>query len=694
MLGPATLARGAGCATRTCPDDAAVDNVRELVAAACDCVGAASPRKYVTCAKAVVKGAVRRAELSRSCRGAVVRCEAKSTCGRAKANVCCVTSPKGKVKALMVRGTKCPKSGNLCQNRVALVDACTDDGTCTRRRGIRSFKSVQRVFQTSCALGSCHSTFARKGGLVLETEDLSYASLVDRPAAHPEATDLLRVKTGDPGASFLIKKLRGEGPGESMPDTGGLLPDPVIEMIADWIARGAKSTKDECKSPGPGEESLCDDEPIATGDYTWAPLPPLEVPAPGTGVQLYLPPRDVPSGQEWEMCYAFRAGKELPPWAETAAAVGMPPGQLPAISKQVYRMHPGSHHLLLYAYIGAHPEQFADGYFPCQAANCVNPADCPIDADGIDGPGTEDDDNALVLPIGGTQVAGTRYEVTYPPGVGVPILTPNSVLIVNPHFTNPFQPAQAIYGESWLNLYFHPPGEFDTILDGIFAVNAVDLLVEPFATRTISRIWSPRSILGGASVDANVFQLFGHFHKRGIEFQIDFVKDGKCSGRNRLCGRDSDCACAAYEGNCVAGQTCVKGPTAEDTTIYYTTAWDEAPIIDFPEPYFPVKATEGLRWTCTHRNGIAGDPSYPPKKCHEGCQVCGWDPGTRTCKFCPTEAAPFLDWNVASQECYAGDTPRPEVIPRTFAEGDPMPLVFGLLADDDMCNMFGYFIKQ
>ena len=23
-----------------------------------------------------------------------------------------------------------------------------------------------------------------------------------------------------------------------------------------------------------------------------------------------------------------------------------------------------------------------------------------------------------------------------------------------------------------------------------------------------------------------------------------------------------------------------------------------------------------------------------------------------------------------------------------------MPLVFGLLADDDMCNMFGYFINQ
>ena len=30
----------------------------------------------------------------------------------------------------------------------------------------------------------------------------------------------------------------------------------------------------------------------------------------------------------------------------------------------------------------------------------------------------------------------------------------------------------------------------------------------------------------------------------------------------------------------------------------------------------------------------------------------------------------------------------------TYAEGEPMPVVFGELADDDMCNMFGYFINQ
>ena len=54
----------------------------------------------------------------------------------------------------------------------------------------------------------------------------------------------------------------------------------------------------------------------------------------------------------------------------------------------------------------------------------------------------------------------------------------------------------------------------------------------------------------------------------------------------------------------------------------------------------------------------------------------GWDDASRTCIF---DRGVRLGY---------------ETQPRTFNEGDPMPLVFGQLADDDMCNMFGYFIKQ
>src|SRR5205823_6320547 len=83
---------------------------------------------------------------------------------------------------------------------------------------------------------------------------------------------------------------------------------------------------------------------------------------------------------------------------------------------------------------------------------------------------------------------------------------------------------------------------------GIFAINFGDLFVEPYQTRTISRVWQPRSILGGAATDAAIFQLFGHMHKRATEFQIDYVKGGACSGNSKPCGRDDDCR--------PGGQTC------------------------------------------------------------------------------------------------------------------------------------------
>ena len=77
-------------------------------------------------------------------------------------------------------------------------------------------------------------------------------------------------------------------------------------------------------------------------------------------------------------CYA-PLGKNIP-WGSWRPRGGYDPGQLPVIKAQTYRMHPGSHHLLLYAYFGANPPGLGrDGYFPCNAANCgaENANDCP-----------------------------------------------------------------------------------------------------------------------------------------------------------------------------------------------------------------------------------------------------------------------------------------------------------------------------
>jgi hypothetical protein len=483
-----------------------------------------------------------------------------------------------------------------------------------------------------------------------------------------------------------MRKLRGLGPGDPMPQGGAPLSPDILFMIDDWIRRGAHSTAEECppatsaSSGGGGhlggvDGTICDDTPV-TGDYVWEPEPPLPAPAPNEGMQLYVPPHPVPPGTEWELCYAFRPD-----------FTGLPTR---VISRQTYRMHEGSHHLLLYMYFGDNPEAYAQGYFPCQAGNCTNRRDCPADS------------GTALIPIGGTQVAGTQYEVSYPPGVGLPVLNfRKAVFIANLHYTNPFQPAQDIYSEAWLNLYFHKPGEYKAMLDGIFAINSQDLVVEPYTSRTISRLWRPRSILTGLESNAAVFQLFGHMHKRGREFTVDFV-DRYCAGdcnTDNLVTIDEVLTGVAIALGTVPYQSCVHFDRNRDdqvsveeivaavdvaltrcqrepeTQIYRTTEWDNAPIQEYAAPYLLVDRDQGLRWSCTHENGRLlpdgqEDPAYPAKKCHAGCDACGWHEASRTCRF------------------------RRDGVTRTYREGEPMPLAFGLLADDDMCNMFGYYLQQ
>jgi hypothetical protein len=212
------------------PTAAAIDNVRAVVSAACDCSGTAAHRKYVKCAKEIIKDAIADGTLQKTCKKPVLRCEARSTCGRAKSKICCVTSPKGKVKALTVRGDKCPRQGKLCDHPMALADAC-ERGRLRPAEGHRSFKSIQRVMQTSRALPTCHSTFQRQGGLRAETEDVSYKSLVDRPAELPEAAGLVRVLAIRPRASSC-----GSSAGRGLVRTchrRAATAEPIIQMIED-----------------------------------------------------------------------------------------------------------------------------------------------------------------------------------------------------------------------------------------------------------------------------------------------------------------------------------------------------------------------------------------------------------------------------------------------------------------------------
>src|SRR5437868_10219049 len=115
----------AACTSAACPDGTSVENVRSLVAAACDCAGTKNHGAYVHCAKDIIKAAVRDARLTKSCKGTALHCEAQSGCGRKNTNVCCSVRKSGKVKAKLIRTAAVCRSGNTCGGKMSLADACT-----------------------------------------------------------------------------------------------------------------------------------------------------------------------------------------------------------------------------------------------------------------------------------------------------------------------------------------------------------------------------------------------------------------------------------------------------------------------------------------------------------------------------------------------------------------------------------------
>jgi hypothetical protein len=103
-----------------------------------------------------------------------------------------------------------------------------------------TFAQVQaQVFTPTCAKAGCHAASAASGGLVLEA-GRSYGEIVNRPAVGNASLD--RIEPGDPGRSYLIKKLRGDPDitGAPMPlDNPGSLTQEQLDGIAGWVLAGA-----------------------------------------------------------------------------------------------------------------------------------------------------------------------------------------------------------------------------------------------------------------------------------------------------------------------------------------------------------------------------------------------------------------------------------------------------------------------
>lgn len=88
------------------------------------------------------------------------------------------------------------------------------------------------VMQPSCGTVACHSAVARRAGVVLDSRDAGYASLVD-------VGEEPFVRPGAPAESRLMYLLAGVDVGRMMPPEAPL-PDGEIELVARWICAGAE----------------------------------------------------------------------------------------------------------------------------------------------------------------------------------------------------------------------------------------------------------------------------------------------------------------------------------------------------------------------------------------------------------------------------------------------------------------------
>jgi hypothetical protein len=102
--------------------------IRAEISTACPCDASASHGDFVRCARAILEGATATGRLLPGCEKAILKCEAKSICGRPGAVTCCRTSAKGIGKCLVKRDLthcKAPVGGTVVLGASATCcDAC------------------------------------------------------------------------------------------------------------------------------------------------------------------------------------------------------------------------------------------------------------------------------------------------------------------------------------------------------------------------------------------------------------------------------------------------------------------------------------------------------------------------------------------------------------------------------------------
>ena len=109
-----------------CTDPGAVTATRAQADGSCPCASASDHGQYVKCVAAVANAAAAAGTLPTSCKGAVKKCAAKSTCGKPGFKTCCLTTCK-----LTKDEPTCLAKGGSVGACPSCCDACTPGGCTT-----------------------------------------------------------------------------------------------------------------------------------------------------------------------------------------------------------------------------------------------------------------------------------------------------------------------------------------------------------------------------------------------------------------------------------------------------------------------------------------------------------------------------------------------------------------------------------
>jgi hypothetical protein len=349
----------------------------------------------------------------------------------------------------------------------------------------------ESIWNPKCTM--CHtsgSSFAEQSGLIL-TADVAYDELINVIPQNPHAAEDGLELVGTNGiaslySSFLWEKINApnyEHFYEDHPEYGSIMPmgldfltNGELEFIRQWIIAGAPETGHVA------DESLLSD----TTTFALPDFEPLEIPE--NGIQIHLPPFDVPPQFERELFYYVEI--DTPDYLY--------------VNRITTTMRPGSHHFIVYTF-----DDVNHNYLPNEG----------VYRDIRNFNGTIN--NGVLFQMQYHQfISGTQtrlFDYTLPEGVALKI-DPSFGFDLNSHYAN--YSNDTIVGEVYNNFYFSDLEDVEHIAEILQLVND-DIYLPPNQETTLnSTFW----IEDEYDEPINLFQLFSHAHKLNTEFKMHKVK--------------------------------------------------------------------------------------------------------------------------------------------------------------------------